>query len=130
MPNFEMNSDAVYTIPILTTNIAGVVEPAPAGDVFTVTSMAPTSLQATLGTTAAGGPAVVLTPLVQSAPNITITVTDSAGLTQAVQICDIVVDVAPTNIILDVANATHTTQPTPPAAAVTPSGPGPGLNTP
>lgn len=113
MPNFELNSDAVYTIPILTTNSAGTVEPAPAGDVFSVTSSAPASLAAGIGKTAAGGPAVVLTPLVQASPSITVTVSNSAGLVQAVQICDIVVDVAPTNVVLDIADATHVLQPTP-----------------
>lgn len=113
MPNFELNSDAVYTIPILTTNAAGTTEPAPAGDVFSVISSAPASLGAAIGKTAAGGPAVVLTPLVQASPNITITVSDSAGLVQAQQICDIVVDVTPTNVVLDTADATHVAQPTP-----------------
>lgn len=113
MPNFELNSDAVYTIPILTTNVAGTVEPAPAGDTFSVTSSAPASLGASIGKTAAGGPAVVLTPLVRASPSITVTVSDSAGLVQAVQICDIVVDVTPTNVVLDIADATHTAQPTP-----------------
>jgi hypothetical protein len=115
MPNFELNNDAVYTIPIETTNASGVVEPAPAGDVFSVTASNPTSLQAAIGTTAAGGPAVVLTPLVQASPNITVTVSDSAGLVQAVQICDIVVDVSPTNVVLDIADATHVSQSVPTA---------------
>ena len=115
MPNFELPNDEVVTIPIETTNQAGVVEPVPAGDVFTVTSSLPNSLGAAIGTTAAGGPAVVLTPLVQASPGITITVSDSAGLAQYVQIVDIVADVTDTNIILDVADATHTSQPVPAA---------------
>ena len=90
-------------------------KPPPAGDVFTVVSSAPNSLGAAIGKTAAGGPAVVLTPLVQASPNITITVSDSAGLVQAVQICDVVVDVADTNVVLDVADATHVAQPVPTA---------------
>jgi hypothetical protein len=115
VPNFELNNDAVYTLPILTTNSAGTVEPPPAGDTFTVVSSNPASLGAAIGKTAAGGPAVVLTPLVQASPNITVTVSDSAGLIQAVQICDIVVDVSDTNVVLDTADATHTSQPVPTA---------------
>jgi hypothetical protein len=115
MPNFEINSDSVVTVPILTTNSAGATEPAPAGDAFTVVSSNPTSLGASIGTTAAGGPAVVLTPLVQASPGITITVSDSAGLAQAVQICDVVVDASPTNVVLDLVDATHVAQKTPTA---------------
>lgn len=113
MPNFELPNDEVVTITIKTTNSVGTVEPAPAGDVFSVTSSAPASLQAVIGADAGGNPAVVLTPLVRVSPGITVTVTDKAGLTAATQVVDIVVDVTPTNIILDVADATHVSQPVP-----------------
>jgi hypothetical protein len=115
VPNLELLNDQVLTIPILTTNSAGTVEPPPAGDTFSVISSAPASLGAAIGKTAAGNPAVVLTPLVQASPNITITVSDSAGLAQAIQICDIVVDANPTNVVLDTADATHVSQPVPTA---------------
>jgi hypothetical protein len=115
MPNFELPSDEVATVTIKTTNSAGIVEPMPAGDVFTATSSAPASLGVTVGKDAAGAPAIVLTPLVQVSPNITITVSDSAGLAQAVQIVDVVLDVNPKNIILDVPGAVLTPQPTPTA---------------
>ncbi len=115
MSNFELPNDEVVTITIKTTNEAGVVEPYPPGDVFSVVSSNPTSLKAVIGTDAGGNPAVVLTPLVQASPNITVTVTDSAGLSQAVQIVDIVPDVTDTNIVLDVADAVKTPQAVPTA---------------
>jgi len=115
MPNFEVMNDAVYTVTIKTTNSAGTVEPTPAGDVFTAVSSNPASLRVAVGTDAAGNPAVVMTPLVQASPGLTVTVSDSSGLAQFVQIVDIVADVADTNIILDVADATHVSQPVPTA---------------
>jgi len=114
MANFELPNDEVVTIPILTTNSAGAVEPPPAGDTFTVTSSS-ASLGVAIGTTAAGGPAVVMTPMVQLSPGISVEVKDSAGLTAWTQLVDIVADVTPTNIVLDVADATHTAQPVPTA---------------
>jgi hypothetical protein len=115
MPNFELPNDEVVTITIQTTNSAGTVEPVPTGDVFTVVSSNPTSLGATVGVDASGAPAVVLTPLVQTSPNITITISDSAGLPALTQLVDIVEDVTPSNIILDLADATHVSQPVPTA---------------
>jgi hypothetical protein len=115
MPNYELANDEVSTITIKTTNSAGAVEPYPTGDVFSVTSSNPASLGVAIGADAAGNPAVVLTPLVQASPNITVTVSDSAGLIQAVQLVDIVQDVKDTNIILDVADAVLKSQPVPTA---------------
>lgn len=113
MPNFELANDWVLTIPIQTTDNAGTVEPMPAGDVFTAASSDPASLQAVIGTDAGGNPAVVVNALVRAASNVTVTVTDSAGLIAATQVFDIVADAADTNIVLNVAGATHTTQPVP-----------------
>jgi hypothetical protein len=115
MPNFELPNDEVVTIDIETTNSVGTVEAAPAGDVFTVVSSAPASLGAAIGVGTAGAPAIVLTPLVQVSPGITVTVSDSAGLAQVALTVDIVQDVTPTNLILDVADATHVSQPVPTA---------------
>lgn len=113
MPNYELPDDEVLTVTIKTTNTAGATEPVPAGDVFTVVSSNPASLGATIGTDAAGNPAVVLTPLVQASPGLTITVSDSSGLTQAVQIIDIVQDVTPKNVVLDFVDATSVPQAVP-----------------
>lgn len=109
MPNFELPNDEVVTITIETTNSAGVVEPYPAGDVFTAKSSSP-SLGAAVGVDAKGNPAVVLTPLVQSSPGIVVTVADSGGLSSTTLTVDIVPDVTDTNIVLDVADATHVAQ--------------------
>lgn len=113
MPNFELANDWVLTIPIQTTDNAGTVEPMPAGDVFTAASSDPASLQAVIGTDAGGNPAVIVNALVRAASNVTVTVTDSAGLIAATQVFDIVSDAADTNIVLNVGGATHTTQAVP-----------------
>ena len=115
MANFELANDEVATIPILVDDAAGQAVPAPTGDTFSAVSSNPASLTATIGATAAGNPAVVLTPLVQASPSLTVTVTDTAGLTAFTQIIDIVADLTPKAITLDLANVTETTQPTPTA---------------
>lgn len=112
MPNYELLNDTVATIPIQTTNSAGAVEPPPAGDTFSATSSSP-SLGAAIVTSPAL--ALVLTPLVQASPGITVTISDSAGLKVATQLVDIVADATPTNVILDLADATTAAQPVPTA---------------
>lgn len=115
VPNYELPNDEVVTITIKTTNSAGMTEPVPTGDVFTAVSSNPASLNAVIGTDASGNPALVVNALVQASPNISVTVSDSAGLAQDVQIFDIVADVTPTNVVLDLADATHAPQAVPTA---------------
>lgn len=111
MPNYELANDTVATIPIQTTSSAGTVEPVPAGDVFTAVSSNPASLGAAI----IAGPALQLTPLVAASPNLTVTISDSSGLAQCIQLVDIVPDVSDKNIILDVAAVTTTSQTVPTA---------------
>ena len=114
MANYELPNDEIVSIPIMTTNAAGVTEPNPAGDTFSVVSSNPASLNAVIGTMADGTtPAVVINALVQVSPGLTITVSDSAGLAAFTLTVDIVQDVTPANIVLDVADATKTSQPVP-----------------
>jgi hypothetical protein len=54
-----------------------------------------------------------LTPLVQASPGLSITVSDSAGLSSFTQLVDIVQDATPKAIMLDVAAATEVSQPVP-----------------
>jgi hypothetical protein len=115
MSNYELNNDTFATVTIKTTNSAGVTEPYPPGDVFSVVSSDPAKLGVAIGTDKAGNPAVVITPLVQVAPGVTVTVTDSSGLSQYVQIVDVVMDTTDTNIVLDMAGAVLTPQPVPPS---------------
>ena len=113
MPNFELNNDDVYTIPIQTTNAGGVLEPAPAGDTFSVSANSNPAALAAQIVSIPSGAALQLTPLVQASPNISVTVSDSAGLVAATQVFDIIQDAAPKNIVLDLADATTTSQPVP-----------------
>jgi len=113
MPNYELPNDEIDTITIKTQNAAGTTEPVPTGDVFSVTSSKPASLGTAVGTDKGGNPAIVLTPLVQVSPGITVTVSDTAGLKVATLVVDIVQDVTPSNIVLDTADATHVSQPVP-----------------
>ena len=112
MANFELANDEIATIPILTDNAAGLPVAPPAGDTFTAVSSNPASL----GVAVIASPAaVVLTPLVQLSPGLTVTVSDSAGLSAFTQIVDIVADATAKAITLDIANATEVPQPVPAA---------------
>jgi len=113
MPNYELMNDQVVTITIKTVDSSGKVEPYPTGDVFTAVSSNPASLGVAIGADASGNPALILTPLVQASPSLSVTVSDSAGLIQAIQGVDIVADTADTNVVLDLADATHVAQAVP-----------------
>lgn len=124
--NFPIPNDEVINIPIETANSAGSVETDPAGDTFTASSSDPTSLAASISTLSSSAE-LVLTPLVQLATGVTVTVSDSAGMTAATLVCDIVEDVTPTHLVLNVANATHTSQPVPAAVAPAAAPPAPSV---
>ena len=113
MANFMLPNNQILTASIHVTDGAGGLEPAPVGDVFTVVSSNPVSLAAVLGTDAAGGPAVVMNALVAAGTGYTVTVTDAAGLTSSVTTIDIVADTSPANVVLDMVDATHVSQPVP-----------------
>ncbi len=115
MANLQLLNDEVMTIGILTLDNVGGTVPAAAGDVFTVVSSAPASLNAVMGTTAAGGPAVVINALVQVSPGLSFTVSDSAGLAAFTENVDIVDDTTPAAIGIDLTNATSVSQPAPTA---------------
>lgn len=113
-PNFELQNDKVAFVPILTLDAEGTPVAAPTGDTFSVSSSSPASLLATIATVN-GAVGVSLTPQVQASPNLTVTVTDSDGLSSYAQLVDIVADTTPKAISLDVADATFTAQPEPTA---------------
>ena len=117
LPNYELANDAVAYIPIQTLDAGGNPVPPPSGDIFTVTSSAPTSLGAAIGSMPSGPlqgqPAAVLTPLVQTAPGVTVTLTDSDNLTAGTQLVDVITG-TPTTDFLDVSAAVTVPQ-APPA---------------
>ena len=113
MANLQLSNDVVETITILTLDAAGVVVPAPIGDTFTVVSSNPASLNAVMGTNAAGNPAVVINALVAASPGLTFTVSDSAGLTSFTETVDIVADTKPAAIGLDLTDIASVAQPAP-----------------
>jgi hypothetical protein len=114
MPNLELLNDTVATIPIQTQDSAGVVVPPKAGDTFTAVSSLPASLGVAVTPDASGNPTLVLTPLVQASPGISVVISDADGLPQITQLVDIVPDLTPTNIVLNVAGETTTPQAVPP----------------
>jgi hypothetical protein len=113
MANLEILNDTVVTVPILVDDDEGNPVPMPVGDVPSVISSDPTKMSATIGATAAGAPAVVLTPLVRGWTDGSFTVTDSAGLQSVIQVVDIVENLTPAKLTLDVVNVTTVSQPVP-----------------
>lgn len=120
---FQLPNDWVLTIPIEALSSSGVVVALPAGDVETASvTAAPTSttpgLSATIGTTASGGPALVVNALVdgsQTAATVyTVMLSDSAGEASDDVFFTIVPDNTPSTLLANLSGATHTTQPVPP----------------
>lgn len=109
-----LSNDLVYTIPVVGADQAGNFVPLPSGDVVSAVSSDTTALGVTVGATGTGAPAVVITPLKQNATGVTVTVTDSGGLTQDIATFDIGPGVAK-SIALDFTNETTTSQPVPPS---------------
>ena len=114
MANIPLASNAVYKYRILTLADDGTPEPAPAADVFSVTSGDSTKLGVAIGAMMDGSPAVVFTPLVRDALGITFEVSDSAGLKVDDGAVDISTAPVPATMIgLDLASPETTSQPLP-----------------
>jgi hypothetical protein len=117
MANFQLADDTVASIAIHVVDAAGDVVPAVAGDVFTAISSDPTKMTSVIGIMPSGPlmglPAVILTPMVKVALNQTVTISDSGGLHSFVLIVDVVADLTPKSIALDVVDAVITPQPVP-----------------
>lgn len=113
MANFELKDDQIATVGLKTTTGGGTIEPIPGDAVFTATSSDPASLGVAIGKDGSGNPALILTPLVVAASNLTVTVNGNDGLASISQLVDIVTDNTPTNIVLDLGSATFASQPVP-----------------
>lgn len=116
MANYQLKNDSIDTITIKeVVDATGAPAPVSPGDVFTAASGDTAAVNAVIGTDAAGNPALVINALVQAASGITITVSDAMGAKAATLVVDVVADVVPVDIVLDVADATHAPQPVPAA---------------
>jgi hypothetical protein len=129
-------NDKVTKFPLFYRDAAGNIQPAPPGDVDSVTSSAPNSLAFAIGTLdtdltdgavtyPAGSPALVCTPLVQlsdstnSGGSISAIITDTAGLPMAQpRLFDIGPDTAPASLDIDTTVSEST-----PQAVPAPTGP-------
>jgi len=120
MANYELANDSVDDLMITVVNNLGVIVPAPAGDVFTVVSGDAAMVNAIIATMPSGPhvgtPSLRMNALKQlSTAPVTVTVSDSSGLQNATLIVDVVADLTPKSITLDVVDAIHTPQAVPPA---------------
>lgn len=111
MANYPLKNDNIDTIPIVAKDAAGDTVAMPANITPTIASNGdPAALNAVIN-----GSSLVINALVDAATNISIEI-DDGTLTPFTLVIDIVEDVDPTAVFLDIANVTHTTQPRPPAA--------------
>jgi hypothetical protein len=113
MADLVVLNDTIESVPIQYEDQGQQVVPGPPGDVLTATCSNPASLGVAIGGTATA-PLLVLTPLVQVSPGLTVTVTDSSNLPALARVVDIVADTKPTNIVLNDAGATTVPQAVPP----------------
>ncbi len=118
MANYELANDMIDDIMITVVDGAGNIVPAPAGDVFTVASSDAVTMAATIATMPSGPnvgkPSLHINALKQlSTAPITLTVSDADGLQTVVLVVDVVADLTPKAINLDVVDAIHTTQAVP-----------------
>lgn len=112
--NFQLKNDVVLTIAIQAKDANGVLAPLPPADTFTVVSSDPSSLNAVIGADASGNPAVVLNAAKQAASGISVTLSDSHGLTPFTLVVDVVSDVSvAVSLFLDPTTGTTTSQPPP-----------------
>lgn len=102
MANFQAYNDRVWTLPALTLINPATGDPvSTSGIPFTVTSSKPSSLGVGFAVLPLNSTNIVLTPLVQNSPGITVTVS-SPGLTSASFLVDVVTDPnAPDQIVVD-----------------------------
>lgn len=107
---------ATFTITELNT-VTGAFDPVNPADVFTAAASDTTNLSATIGTNAAGAPALVVNWLHTTSPLLTgvsVTISDSLGNTNDVQLFDMIQPATlPDQIGLDVTDVTLETQPVP-----------------
>lgn len=112
MASFPLPDDWVLTLPIIAQTADGTLSLIPAGDSFTFTTSDP-GVQAVMGTTAAGAPAVVINRLVKGTVDVTVTANDSAGLSPATIVLTAQAAAVATQLAFDIPNASHTTQAVP-----------------
>ncbi len=119
MANYELANDSIDDIMITVVDAAGTIVPAPTGDAFSVVSSDPASVNAVIATMPSGPntgtPSLRINAMKQLASAITATVSDNDGLQSFVLTIDVVADLTPKAINLDVVDAIHTPQPVPAA---------------
>lgn len=118
MANFSLALNKVATFAITEMNTTtNAIDPVAVGDVFTAVSADPVNLNAVIGTTAAGAPALVVNWLHTTTPMLTgigVTITDSAGNLADTQLFDMVAPAfIPDQIGLDIADVVLANQATP-----------------
>lgn len=107
MANYDLKNDSIDSIPIGGKDSAGDLVPLPAGSTISVKNSDPTSLDATIS-----GETLVLRALVPLASGITVEI-DDGTLTPYTLVVDIVADLTPTSVALDLGAIEHTSQPVP-----------------
>lgn len=134
MANIQLLNNKKYSFPIVDRDAAGDIVPASAGDVDSVVSSKPASIAMAIGVVPAtnddgtpnphaGGASLECTPLViesdagNGGGSIEALVTDTAGLPKfQAYLFDVVQNLTPTTVGLDLGNGVTTTSQPPPSA--------------
>ncbi len=107
--NFQLYNDKTYTFPLQCKNASGVVQPWPTTGAWPVAvSDNPGSLAASV-TYVAPSFKLVLKPMVQASPNISVTVS-YIGMGPAIFVADIVADPDLISVAVDASGVTTATQ--------------------
>lgn len=115
MANYQLMNDSVDRIPIMGMDGAGDLVALPSGSTPTLKNSDPASLNAIID-----GNDLVINALVDTASNITVEI-DDGTLKPFSFVLDIVEDVEPTSVALNLTAVTHTSQPRPTPAVPTPT---------
>lgn len=116
MANYQLLNDHIDVIPILGRDPAGDLVPLPAGVVPSLKNGDPASVAAVISPIASGGYSLDINALVPAATNISIEI-DDGTLTPYTLVVDVVSDIIPTSVGLNLQAVTFTTQPVPLAPA-------------
>jgi hypothetical protein len=117
MANIQLPNDVVRRYTIHANDVAGDPVALPPGRTPTLVNSAPTELHAVIDT---DGVSLLVNALVNTATGISVEI-DDGTLTPFTMVFDIVEDLAPTSVVVDLTKFTDTAQPRPSAAPVAPA---------
>lgn len=109
MAAYTLRNNSVDNVPIMGVDEAGDIVSIPTSFTPVIKNSNPLALRAIVGVAPVGGPALVMNALTTLAKGIVVEV-DVGALAPYILIVEIVMDLSPVQITLDIEHATHTHQ--------------------